>query len=300
MVRVFGVLIPVGPGDREIARLHHVIAELAAYEDRQEVFLAIADDDPTPRQIQVGWPHVDVFRSPARDRGDVLDPYGAMVATTLEGLRLCRDRGVELAVKLDTDAAVMGSFSARIRAAFRRSPALGVVGSYDVTSSGGRRDWSVWASRLRRAHLPLRIVRAPRGRLSLRYKCRTDRDAVRRLVGAARRHAPEGAHCLGGAYAVSRAFLDQADLESERWLGTGLGEDVVVGVLCSAAGLRMCSLVGRDQPFALAWRGMPASPAELAAEGHSLVHSVKAETLEDECATRSALRAAVLRPRIRM
>jgi hypothetical protein len=293
VLRVFGVIIPVGPGDREIARLHQLLAELATHEERQDAFLAIADDDRTPRSIEVDWPVVQVFRTQARQRGGVLDAYGAMVASTLEGVRRCRERGVDMVVKLDTDAAVIGPFAAKIRAAFRDEPKLGVVGSYDVTSTGGRRDWSVWASRLRRADRSLQLVRAPRGRPSLRYKSRADRDAVRRLVDAARLHAPEGAHCLGGAYAVSRAFLDSADLGSGRWLGTGLGEDVVVGVLCSAVGLRMCSLVGRDQPFALAWRGLPASPAELARGGHSLVHSVKAETPEAEGEIRAALRSAV-------
>jgi hypothetical protein len=291
--RVFGVIIPVGPGDREIARLHELLAELATHEDRQEVFLAIADDDRQPRSVEVDWPGVLVFRTEARQRGGVLDAYGAMVASTLEGLRICRDRGVDMVVKLDTDAAVIGAFSAKIRAAFRDAPTLGVVGSYDVTSVGGRRDWSVWAARLRRAALPLHLVRAPGGRASVRYKSRADRDAVRRLLAAARQHAPEGAHCLGGAYAVSRPFLDSAELDSQRWLDTGLSEDVVVGVLCSALGLRMCSLVGRDQPFALAWRGLPTSPAELARGGHSLVHSVKAETPEAEGEIRAALRSAV-------
>ncbi len=295
---MFGVIIPVGPGDREIARLHHLLAELAEHEDIRGVVLVIADDDPTPRQIHVDWPNVEVFRTQARQRGGVLDAYGAMVATTLDGLRICRERGVDMAVKLDTDAAVISSFSASIRAAFRQSPTLGVVGSYDLTSSGGRRDWTVWVSRLRRAHLPVRLVRAPGGRISVRYKGRRDRDAVRSLVAAARRHAPEGAHCLGGAYAVSSAFLEHAELDSGRWLGTGLSEDVVVGILCSAVGLRMRSLVGRGEPFALAWRGLPASPAEIASEGHSLVHSVKANTLADERAIRGALRAAARQPRM--
>lgn len=290
---MFGVLIPVGPGDREIARLHDLLAELAAHEDKRDVFLAIADDDPISRQIQVDWPSVEVFRTDVRERGEVIDAYGAMVAATLQGLRICRERSVDMVVKLDTDAAVIAAFSNGIRAAFERSPTLGVVGSYDVTSTGGRRDWSVWASRLRRAHLPLRVVRTSRGRLSLRYKWRRDRDAVRRLTGAACRHAPEGAHCLGGAYAVSGAFLECVELDSERWLGTGLGEDVVVGILCSAVGLRMRSLVGHGEPFALAWRGLPASPAEIGGRGHSLVHSVKAGTLEDERAIRAALRTAV-------
>jgi hypothetical protein len=289
---VFGVIVPVGPGDREIARLQHLLAELASHEETHDLVLAIADDAPEPRRIDVDWPNVQVFRTRARQRGRPLDAYGAMVASTLEGLRICRERGVDMTVKLDTDAAVIGPFAHKIRAAFHDDPTLGVVGSYDVTSAGGRRDWTVWTAHLRHVDRPVRLVRAPR-RPALLYKTRAERHAARRLVRAARAHAPEGAHCLGGAYAVSRAFLERAELEVDRWLGTGLGEDVVVGILCSSVGLNMRSLVGHDQPFALAWQGLPASPAELAQRNHSLVHSVKAPTLEDERRIRAELSRGV-------
>ena len=91
---------------------------------------------------------------------------------------------------------------------------------------------------------------------------------------------------------MSQTLLESAELDAGRWLGTGLSEDVVVGILCSAAGLSMRSLVGRGQPFALAWRGLPASPTELARGGHSLVHSIKADTPEAEGQIRAALRSA--------
>ena len=212
MLRVFGVIIPVGPGDREIARLHQLLAELSTYEDRRRV---PRDRRRRPRAPvdRGGLAGPQVFRTEARQRGGVLDPYGAMVASTIEGLRICRERRVDMVLKLDTDAAVIGPSPQRSEPRFGM-PRLGVVGSYDVTSAGGRRDWSVWASRLRRADLPLHLVRAPHGRASLRFKSRADRNAVRRLLDAARQHAPEGAHCLGGAYAVSRALLDSAELDS--------------------------------------------------------------------------------------
>lgn len=288
---VFGVIIPVGPGERDVGRLRQLLEELAEHESRQDLLLVVADDDPFPREIELDWPHAQIFRTEARRRRKVPDAYSGMVATTLEGLRICRDSGVDMALKLDTDAAVIGPFSEKIRAAFRGTATLGVVGSYDLTSGGGHRDWSVWRPRLRRAAFPIRLVRSPNGRLTVLYKTRRECDAVRRLISTAGQHAPDGAHCLGGAYAVSRAFLEHAELDYWRWLGTGLGEDVVVGILCSACGLNMRSLVARDQPFALSWRGLPASPAELARSGHSLVHSVKAATLDDERQLRAALRS---------
>ena len=108
----------------------------------------------------------------------------------------------------------------------------------------------------------------------------------RRLADA---RVPVGAHCLGGAYAVSRSFLDRADLRWRPWVGTGLSEDVVVGVLCAAAGLEMRSMTAPGEPFAVAWRGLPGTPQSILDSGHSIVHSVKADTLEQERALRAQL-----------
>ena len=85
-----------------------------------------------------------------------------------------------------------------------------------------------------------------------------------------------GAHCLGGAYAVSPALAGRRDLlRWEPWFRSGLGEDVVMGVLCAAAGLRMRSLTAVGEPFGLAHIGLPGSPEWLLARGHSIVHAVK-------------------------
>ncbi|MGH2907768.1 MAG: hypothetical protein ACRDK8_00545, partial [Solirubrobacteraceae bacterium] len=96
-----------------------------------------------------------------------------------------------------------------------------------------------------------------------------------------------------GAYAVSGAFLHRAALQWRPWVGTGLGEDVVVGMLCSAAGLGMESLTGSGQPFALAWRGLPVPPSDLARARHAIVHSVKADTDALERSLRHELQSAV-------
>jgi hypothetical protein len=112
---------------------------------------------------------------------------------------------------------------------------------------------------------------------------------VRRAVRLAAQAAPPGAHCLGGAYAVSRRYLERASLEVQPWLGTRLGEDVVVALLCLQAGLSMRSMTGLGEPFALAWRGLPAPPAQLRAEGYSIVHSVKLDTEREEEQLRAEL-----------
>ena len=64
-------------------------------------------------------------------------------------------------------------------------------------------------------------------------------------------------------------------LDRRPWVQTRLSEDVVLGLLCGAAGLRMQNAVGAAEPFAVSWKGLPAPPEQLLDRGHSIVHSVK-------------------------
>ena len=285
---MYGVIMPVGPGAREVDRMDDTLAMLREHEDVNEIHLVLVDDDASARALDPGWPHQQVIVNPLRERRRRPDASSAMVAGTVAGLTACRTRDVDMAIKLDTDAAVIAPFSRQIRSALD-DPDLGVVGSYDTTSAGSVRDWSVWEPTLARTGRCWHVTRRPDGRRAWWYKSRRDRATLRRLQAEALRHAPAGAHCLGGAYAVSRRFLERAELRWRPWVGTRVAEDVMVGVLCAAAGLRMRSLVGRGEPFALAWQGLPASPDEIAAGGHSIVHSVKAPTLDEERGLRGRL-----------
>lgn len=287
---MLGVVIPVGPGDRELARLDALVAELRRHERPSDVALVIVDDAPTARAIAPAWPQVAVLRTALREHGRP-DPFSAHVAGTLEALAHVRDAGHEFALKLDTDAALIRPFSETLRAAFE-DVGVGVVGSYDRTATGETRDWSMWRARIDGADRPLAVRLGGRG-ISVVHHPRREREHVRTQRRAAAARAPLGAHCLGGAYAVSRSFLRTAALEWRPWVGAGLGEDVVVGLLCSAAGLRMESLTGPGEPFALAWRGLPVPPSELAGAGHAIVHSVKAPTDAQERSLRRELQCAV-------
>jgi hypothetical protein len=242
----------------------------------------------------VGWPAARVVRTPLWDGGRAPDPQSAMVAGTLAGLRLAAGLDPDFVLKLDTDALTIAPFADAIRSAFAADAGLGVVGSYDRMCTGATRDWSVWGAPL--SHLSRTVVlTAPGGgRRRVAWRSRAARRESQRLLREARRHGyVTGAHCLGGAYAVSPALLARSDLfASEPWRQTGLAEDVVVGLLCHAAGLHLRGLVGRGEPFGLAHVGLPASPAALIARGHSLVHAVKDDDAEVEAEHRAAFRLA--------
>ena len=277
----------VGPGEREVSRMQDALAMVQAHEPPEKAQLILIDDDPEPRALDPRWPHQTVLRTELRQRRRP-DPFSAMTAATIAGLRACRDRGVDMAVKLDTDAAIIAPFSESLRQAVAAEH-VGMVGSYDRASTGAVRDWAMWERPLARADRRWSITRRADGGRVLWHKSRAQQRQVRHLRTAAAGRAPVGAHCLGGAYAVSPAFLSRAELEWQPWVGTDLSEDVVVGTLCAASGLEMRSLVAPGEPFALAWQGLPASPQAIRARAHSIVHSVKADTLEEERRLRAAL-----------
>jgi hypothetical protein len=266
------VLIPVGPADEELGRLRDTVASVLAYEPGADFVLV--DDSPVARPLDDLVPGADVVRTALWDGGGRPDAYSAMVAGTVDGLRRAARRSPSFVLKLDTDALVIGSFAGQIADAFERDPQLGVVGSYDRMCTGAQREFGRYRLPLLRAMLPLQpYLDGGRPRVAWRPESRRIAGLYRR---ARRSGYVTGAHCLGGSYAVSPRLLARADLlDWHAFAGTKLAEDVVVGLLCHAAGLRMRSLVDEGEPFGLAHVGLPAAPDWLSRRGHSVIHSVK-------------------------
>lgn len=276
----FTVLIPVGPAPREVAALADTLDSLAAYEPRARVVLI--DDSPKARtQLATAWPDVTVLRTPLWSRRVSPDQFSAMVAGTIEGLRASDG---EFVVKMDTDALVIGPFAERVREAL--TDGVGLVGAYDRSPGGAPRDWSGWVPKVRRARLPIRLSRvAP-------YLRVLSPGVAAKGSGVVRAASLPGAHCLGGSYAVSRALIDRRDLLDWRpWINTRLSEDVVLGLLCQAAGLEMRGFVDPGEVFGVRWRGLPAPPDILLAQRYAIVHSLKNDEIP-ESRLRAVFRAA--------
>ena len=181
-------------------------------------------------------------------------------------------------LKLDTDALIIAPFAESLAATFAADPSLGVVGAYDRSPDGGRRDWSMWSGPIRRSTWPIRLARGGPQPRRVVWLGRVERRAARRTVAAARGNPRYelGAHCLGGAYAVSSRLLRHArEWDSRTWVNANLGEDVVLGLLCGAAGLSMRGMVQDGEPFGVKWKGLPAAPQALVERGFSIVHSLK-------------------------
>jgi hypothetical protein len=288
---MLGLLIPVGPDAREPDRLVDTLDSVRAYEPSQQIHLVLVDDSRERRQLPVDereWASVDYIRTPLWD-GGTPDAYSAMVAGTLDGMVAAGRHRPELLLKLDTDALLIAPVADKLRTLLSDRN-LGVVGSYTHTCTGARRDWSGWHKRLVRARLPIAVVP---GRRIPGLRSPRDARAVGELLNRARAQGYAwGAHCLGGAYAVGPALLERTELLDWRpWVRTGLGEDVVVGLLATVAGLRIDGSVGPGETFGLAWQTLPLPPEQLLSNRYSVVHSVRDQQYGSETELRSFFRA---------
>jgi hypothetical protein len=271
---MFSVFIPVGSSDADPERLADTLDSLRAHAPVSELRLTLIDDGPEPRDLERLWPGATIVRTALWDER-VPDRVSAQTAGTIEALK--RAQG-DFALKLDTDAVVIAPFVDSIHSILARDPSIGIIGAFDRAAAGGRRDWSRWPPLIRRARWPLRAVRVRGAIPRITVPSASERNTVRRVIRAASANPlyALGAHCLGGAYAVSPSLFAHRELLDWRpWVATHLAEDVTLGLLCGAAGLRMQNAIDAAEPFAVSWKGLPAEPSRLLAGGHSIVHSVK-------------------------
>ena len=288
---MFAVLVPVGPGSAELARLADALDSIRAFEAPGNVHLVLVDDATEARELRVTadeWASLDVVRTALWDGEVVPDPYSAMVAGTIDGMRAAASRRPRFVLKLDTDALAIAPFAAKL-SAVTADPKIGVVGSYTHTCTGAERDWSGWEPKLRRAAARFSVGRKP----LVRYRRGRDVKDVRRLMAQARDHGYiPGAHCLGGAYVVGPSLLQRIDLlDWTPWVRTGLGEDVVVGILAAAANLSIRGFVEPGDAFGIAWQELPLAPEDLLSRGYSVIHSVRDQAYGSEAHLRGFFRA---------
>jgi hypothetical protein len=290
------VFIPVGPAKEDLERLREITCALHAVVP-VGVQLLIIDDGGHGQAISehAEWPSELLTVLAGAGGTQVSMPNDRMAATTIQFLDWLASSDCDFGVKLDTDAMVLRDFRDQLAVTFQ-DPGIGLCGACDRNVADGPiRDVTLWRHQLLNASSPVQIrLRSgrPRFRLAIGNAGRSARFLRRALWDARGNDYHLGRHCLGGAYAVSAAAARQ--LAGAGWLadptitsGTGLGEDVLLGLLVSAAGFRMKTLVAPGDPFAVVHRGLPAEPNRLVTDGYAIVHSLKC----DEVGAERTLRA---------
>jgi hypothetical protein len=270
-------IIPVGPGEDELARCRDTLDSLLCWEPAVR-WLVLVDDSPEDRGL-AGL--VDAGSVPAvalpgplaacRRPFPLVDRVAAGVLAALRWVAEHTD--AELVLELDTDALVIAPFAHKLMAA-TADETVGLVGSYERTCNGEPRSFAPWAGYVQAAAAPLRHRRR-----MLSARAWRARGHIRR----ARAHGYEwGEHALACGLGIPRRALDalraQGCLDDPTvFAGTGLGDDPVLAILIRGCGYRLAGHVGDGETFGVAWRGLPDSPQRLAARGYSIIHSVKSD-----------------------
>jgi glycosyltransferase involved in cell wall biosynthesis len=241
--------------DRHVRESHHVIAVDDSTRDHL---------DDTLRGLR---PDLTVLRN---DR-----PHGGrsgLYVTLANACRVALDRlSFRVLLKMDTDALMVGSglVTQAIRA-FEENPEAGLLGSYHVRADGERREWTKWKMAFWYESNPLRALW---GRTPLW------RDPIRL---ARRRPYDLGENVLGGAYLLRRECLEamrRAGLLEYRFEAvlreSRMGEDVIMSLMCKAAGYDLMDFGTPEHSMALALADLPLSKEEILRRGKTIVHSIK-------------------------
>jgi hypothetical protein len=296
----FSVVIAVGPGDREFVRLEDVLEGLLAVEAENLISIVIVDDsmgrwDYSTLRETSSHPSIMTVVSPRAGRGDWW--RGGLTTNILFGMKTAlQSSQTSFVLKLDTDSFVIGPVFERLRAFFSNHPEVGVVGScYQYDLNGAAMAPSTWKINLKKHAKLFRLRRNPIPHVE---HALFGRKAIIRklLLRALANQWDWGANAQGGGYAVSRSLLQhwqKSSILSDDllWVDTDLTEDVVVSLLCLAAGMRVADFNQIGGVFGVQYRGLGFSVEELFRRRYGVIHSTKIDNLEQEQELRKRLLA---------
>jgi hypothetical protein len=296
----FSVVIAVGPGDREFARLEDVLEGLLAVEAENLINIVIVDDsmgrwDYSALRETSFHASIKTVVSPRAGRGDGW--RGGLVTNTLFGMKAAlQSSQISFVLKLDTDSFIIGPVFEKLSDFFSTHPGIGVAGScYQYDLHGAPVAPSTWKVNLKKHAKLFRLRRNPYPHIEQALFGR--KASIRKLLlRALATRWDWGACAQGGGYAVSSGLLqywqERSILSDDLlWLDTDLGEDVVVSLLCFAAGMRVADFNQTGGVFGVQYRGLGLSIEELFRRGYGVIHSTKIDDWEEERELRKRLLA---------
>jgi hypothetical protein len=300
----FAAIVLVGPGDIEVARMQDLLQSLAHFEPGCAHYVVV-DGGGETRSLIDSVPRlpgaVSIIKDPLTGRALPMGANGICMGVLLGLARVFELQTCSFALKLDTDALVIGPFAKAIDAFIRGRAEAGTAGCIGGTCN---RNDSRFRAELKEKssllNLPsLRSRLDPLGPTPVGVTTE-QREALRHIsfhVDAAVEHgyfATE--YCQGGSYAVSAELTSRMAargyFESIPYLRyLNLSEDVLMGMYTRAAGMSVCDFSAPGQSFGIQWRGLAYPPEELLSAGYSLIHSVKTDRRYREVELREFFKA---------
>lgn len=294
----FAVLIRVGPKLTEVDRVKDTLESLFHYEDPADIAFVLVNDGNSPELLQNildAYPlaSATIIRDPRNGRGDGWTDGSTVGVIT--GLRWIAEhaRATEFVLKIDTDSLIIRPFSEHVATFLRQHTEIALIGTYLREPGRGQATDTIgaWSPYFRKLQRLITVWRSE-GRWYPQIGFFGRARRVRRLIACAEAKGYVlGESCIGGGYALSQAALQrmsEAGLLEDAWLffRRSIPEDVILGLLVRAVGLKMADFNNRGEPFAILWRGLCGSPDELLRDGYSIIHSLKDTPDQSEQAIR--------------
>lgn len=259
-------VVPIGPGTNpEFAR--DTMESFYYYTAASNKVLILDDSGQgIGAVVKQMLPDVDVI-STARPSGTMGGLYIALANAFSYALE---HYNFKLILKLDTDALLIGRAPEfDMLTLVNNKPLTAIAGQYPLDYDG--RPWDVGWPRARMINgtMTWKYIRRPIANIFLRkYYMRALNHGYR-----------TGESVFGGSYFITYDFLRKLAeyrlLPDHRLRTLNLGEDHLFSLLAKTVGMELESLSGTGQPFACAWKGLPAAPEQLFEEGRKIIHSTR-------------------------
>jgi hypothetical protein len=282
------VLIPAGPATvRE--HLNDTI-ESAIHYIGSNCTVAVIDDSREDRFAYVAnvFRNAVVMKAIDCDEGKVSKTRGALFAKQVHTLkRLRRQYRFDILLRMDTDALMIGHAPHEDALRFVAShPDVGMIGAFKRRGDGSDKTPAMAAKgrelaeeiRFRHGIKHFRLVRT-----------------LRRLMRHAEGHGyTRGDMCTGGAFFLTPAALTamegQGLLDLDVLRHSTMADDLLLALLCCAAGYRLSDLPEDNDVLAINWRRFPMPVEILVSSNKKIVHPVKDDDLTVEPRVRAYFR----------
>lgn len=240
------------------------------YHVQEQHHIIAIDDHSSSRldeRLRKEMPHITVLRNPRQHggRSGLYITQAAAIKYALEHFEF------KVFIKMDTDALMIGPFLVKEAIdKFNSTPKAGLLGSYRFRADQQPRNWYMWKFvLLYESSLLRRLLGKP--------------VLWKHMIKEARKTGYDlGENVLGGSYIFSADCLKEInrrgylDYEHEKVLTQSrLGEDVIYGLFCRAAGYEISDFGMKDDPMVIALDFFPMSKEEAVLKGKSMIHSVK-------------------------
>lgn len=315
----FAIFIPVGPTEEEVQRTADLLDSLFTYEPQVSTVIFV-DDVLESRDLATKFKfpsscNVVSILNPRRGLGLGYLGGGCVASIAAYGY-INAHLNVDFTLKCDTDALIIGPFSAQLLDALKSNPGAGIIGSFGQSCNPRSRYYRYFADANRQLSNALEVVPdfeslsehdkalgkvRVTDEMTLTIEQIIAFAVIRKHIEKALSNGYElGEYVQGGSYALSGELIRRLGLAGHLdrpllWRDIPSGEDVMMGIYTRNVGMSFLSMTEVGEPFAIQYRGLPYPPEVLVKRGHAITHSVKNDPAYSEDKIRAYFKEQRLR-----